>query len=102
MTKYVIVTAISSFRQRYVFPVDELQLLNTEVSVEGHELEWANDCVTCEEVQEFSQKWIGEQIVDSRIATEDEMLELFDTDNDYLKGWDKDFKINYVRDWKYK
>jgi hypothetical protein len=100
MTKYVIVTAISSHRMRYCIPVDELQELNVEVPVEGREMEWAEDCVTCNEVVEFSQKHIGETIIDSEILTEEQMLEKFDADNDYLTDWTREKKIQYVRDWK--
>lgn len=101
MTKYVIVTAISSHRMRYAIPVDELQKLNTEVSVEGRETEWAMDCVTCGEVNEFSQTHVGEQIIDAVVVDEDEMLKQFDADNDYLKDWSKQQKIDYVHKWKF-
>jgi hypothetical protein len=80
--------------------VDELQELNIEVPVEGREMEWAEDCVTCNEVEEFSQKHIGETIIDSEILTEEQMLEKFDADNDYLTGWTREKKIEYVRNWK--
>ena len=100
MTNYVIVTAISSHRMRYVIPVDELQKLNPDVPVEGHETEWAMDCVTCEEVNDFSQRHVGEQIIDAYIVDEESMLNLFDADNDYLKGWTKEKKLEYVRKWK--
>jgi hypothetical protein len=100
MTKYVIVTAISSYRMRYCIPVDELQELNVEVPVEGREMEWAEDCVTCNEVEEFSQKHIGETIIDSEILTEEQMLKKFDADNDYLKDWTREKKIQHVRNWK--
>ena len=100
MTKYVIVTAISSYRMRYCIPVDELQELNVEVPVEGREIEWAEDCVTCNEVEEFSQKHIGESIIDAEIVDEEQMLTKFDTDNDYLTGWTREKKIEYVRNWK--
>lgn len=100
MTKYVIVTAISSYRMRYAIPVDELQQLNTDVSIEGNECEWANDCVTCEDVEEFSQKWIGETIIDTIVVDEENMLKMFDVENDYLKGWPTKQKIEHVRKWK--
>jgi hypothetical protein len=100
MTKYVIVTAISSYRMRYCIPVDELQKLNTEVSVEGREIEWANDCVTCGDAEEFSQHWIGENIIDAEIIDEEQMLNKFDADNDYLSGWTREKKLEYVRNWK--
>lgn len=101
MTKYVIVTAISSYRTRYAIPVDELQKLNTDVSVEGREIEWAKDCVTCNQVQEFSQLHLGEQILDAAVVDEEAMLAQFDADNDYLVDWSKDYKIQHVRNWKF-
>jgi hypothetical protein len=85
---------------RYCIPVDELQELNVEVPIEGREIEWAEDCVTCNEVVEFSQKHIGETIIESEILTEEQMLEKFDVDNDYLKDWTREKKIEYVRNWK--
>ena len=101
MTKYAIVTVISTFRNRYAIPVDQLQDLNPEVSIEGFELQWAEDCVTCEEVDEFSQKHLGETIIDSIMLDETQMLELFDKDNDYLKGWPKEQKLEWVSKWRY-
>ena len=95
--KYVVVTTVSTFRHRYVIPMDELQALNPEVPVNT---EWALDLVTCEDIEEFSQQHIGEQIVDMVEKSEDEILELFDKDNGYLKDWDKDYKIKHIRNWK--
>lgn len=95
--KYVVVTTVSTFRHRYVIPMDELQALNPEVPVNP---EWALDLVTCEDIEEFSQQHIGEQIVDMVEKSEDEILELFDKDNDYLKDWDRDYKIKHIRNWK--
>lgn len=95
--KYVIVTATSTHRMRYAVPVDEL--------VDDGDLDkaalYAMDSVTTEEVKEFSQEHLGEQIVDSRVYNEDEMLDLFEKDNDYLKSWTRERKLEYVNDWKY-
>lgn len=99
--KYVIVTAISTHRMRYCIPVDELQKLNTDVAIEGHECEWAEDCITCNEAEEFSQVHLGEQIVDSEIVSEEEMLNRFDKDNDYLKDWTQEKKLEWVRKWRF-
>jgi hypothetical protein len=85
---------------RYCISVDELQQLNTEVPIEGHEIEWANDCVTCGEVEEFSQHWIAENIIDTEIVDEEQMLNKFDADNDYLSDWTREKKLEYVRNWK--
>lgn len=97
MTKYAVVTTVSQFRLRYVIPMDQLQNLNTEAPVE---LEWAEDCVTCNEVKEFSQKHLGETIVDTVEMSEEEILEFFDADNAYLSGWTQEQKLNWIRDWK--
>lgn len=95
--KYAIVTAISTYRMRYAIPIDDLQKLNSEARVE---LEWAADSVTCNEVDEFSQQWLGEQIVDIQEIDEEQILELFDKDNEYLKSWSREQKLQYIRDWQ--
>ena len=94
--KYAIVTAVSSYRMRYAIPMEDLQNLNKDAQVE---LEWAADAVTCNEVEEFSQQWLGEQIVEIQELDEEQILELFDKDNDYLKSWSRDQKLNYIKDW---
>lgn len=92
---YVVVTTLSQFRIRYVMHKDDLQKLNPYVEVEP--VEWACDTVVSEEVEEFSQSCLREVITDTDTMTEDEMLELFDKDNDYLKDWTRDYKIEWVR-----
>jgi hypothetical protein len=52
------------------------------------------------EVTEFSQQHLGEQILDAFILDEERMLQLFDRDNDYLSSWTKDVKLKYVHNWK--
>lgn len=95
---YVVVTTISQFRHRYVMHKDDLRKLNTDVEPTDAELvEWAKDEVTMEAVEEFSQMHIAENIIDATLLTEDEMLQLFDVDNDYLKVWDREQKIQWVR-----
>jgi hypothetical protein len=98
--KYVIVTAISSFRMRYCIPVSELQAMNPDAEVDPEN--WAMDAVTMEEAEEFSQIHMGETIVDTQVVSEDAMLSLFDKDNDYLSSWTKEKKIDFVRNWKSK
>ena len=94
--KYAIVTAVSTYRMRYAIPMDELQKLNVDAQVE---LEWAADSVTCNQVEEFSQQWLGEQIVDIQEIDEHKILELFDKDNEYLKDWTQEQKLQYIRNW---
>ncbi len=92
---YVVVTAISSYRMRYVMHKDDLQKLNPSEPVNA--IEWANDTVTAEECGEFSQEHMGEYIVETVEMNEEDMLELFDKDNDYLREWTKDQKVAMVR-----
>jgi hypothetical protein len=99
MTEYVLVTAISTHRMRYAIPMDELQKMNENAPVDPR---WALDSVTMQEVDEFSQEHLGEQIVDFDVLTEEEILKQFDKDNDYLTSWTTEKKINYIRDWKSK
>lgn len=91
---YVVVTAIAQFRHRYVMHKDHLQKLNPDVEV--NPVEWACDTVVAEEIEEFSQYYLGETIIDTTTVTEDEMLELFDKDNAYLEDWSRKSKIEWV------
>jgi predicted house-cleaning noncanonical NTP pyrophosphatase (MazG superfamily) len=92
--KYVVVTTVSSYRMRYAIPMDQLQALNTDQPVDP---KWALDNVVCEEVNEFSQEWLGEHIIDYTVINEEQIVELFDHDNDYLKEWPRDKKIEHIR-----
>ena len=92
---YVVVTAISSYRMRYVMHRDDLQKQNTEKPVDA--IEWAKDTVNMNECEEFSQEYMGEYIIDTVEMNEEDMLELFDKDNDYLREWTKDQKLEWVR-----
>ena len=101
--RYVVVTAISTHRMRYAIPVSELQKLSPETDITDNpaiQIEWANDSVTMEEVKEFSQHHLGEQILDTFILDEKRMLTMFDRDNDYLSDWTKEKKLEHVHDWK--
>tara|TARA_B100000497_G_C7650292_1_gene391182 strand:- start:688 stop:1113 length:426 start_codon:yes stop_codon:yes gene_type:complete len=95
--EYVVVTCVSTFRNRYVIPVDELQRLNPDEEVDPS---WALDAVTCEDVKEFSQRHVGEQIIDAQVLREPEVLQFFDADNDYLKDWTEEQKISWIHDWR--
>mgnify|MGYP003959190491 FL=1 len=95
--EYVVVTCVSTFRNRYVIPVDELQRMNPDEPVDPS---WALDAVTCQDVKEFSQRHIGEQIIDAQVLREPEVLQFFDADNDYLKDWTEEQKISWIHDWR--
>lgn len=95
--EYVVVTCISSYRMRYVVPMDELQKLNPDQPVDPS---WALDSVTMEEVKEFSQRHVGEQIIDAQVVKEPEILQFFDADNEYASSWDEEYKLACIRHWK--
>ena len=96
---YIVVTCISTHRMRYVMHKDDLRKLNPDVEPSDHELDdWAGDTVTCEECDEFSQQHLGEKILDVYQCSEEEMLTFFDRDNEYLRSWERDQKIKWVRD----
>ena len=80
-TEWVLVEAISQFRERYV------------VEVPKGKSEYALDTVTMDEAKEFSQKHLGETIVSHRVISEKDALDMFDEDNDYLKDWNDDKKM---------
>jgi hypothetical protein len=103
MSKYVMVEAISQFRQRYVIEVPDD---HDKGDFPCSSIEWAEDTVTMEQMKEFSQKWLGEVIIDSREVTLDEVMDICDKDNEYLSEWTVKQKmdnlvteIGYERDW---
>ena len=86
MSKWVLVEAVSMFRMRYM------------VEAPADHPEYALDTVTCEEAKEFSQQYIGEQIMSHRVLTQEEAIALCDVDNDYVNGkygkpWSTEQKI---------
>jgi hypothetical protein len=92
--KYARVTTVSTFYHTYVVPMDQLQAFNEDLEASA---EWLADEVVMERVEEFSQKHLGELIIDCDVINEDKMLEIFDQQNQYLAGWTKEKKIEWVR-----
>lgn len=88
-TQWVLVEAISTFRERYMVEVP--------VGVDKYgkdKADWALDTVTLNEAKEFSQEHLGETIVSHRVITEADALALCDKDNDYAKNWSDEIKMN--------
>tara|TARA_R110000868_G_scaffold348589_1_gene609703 strand:+ start:1756 stop:2199 length:444 start_codon:yes stop_codon:yes gene_type:complete len=81
-TEWVLVEAISQFRERYMVEVPIGKAL------------WALDTVTMNEAKEFSQEHLGETIVSHRVVSLEEALVLCDKDNSYCSGWSSDKKID--------
>jgi hypothetical protein len=91
MSKYVLVETISQFRQRYVIEVPD-DHNDREFPCDAET--WAMDTVTCEQMKEFSQLWLGEVITDARQISKEEIIPMCDRDNDYVKSWTEEQKIN--------
>lgn len=103
--KYAVVTVVSSFRQRYVIPTEALQELNEDFDLDEKEAcVWAEEEVMAENVKEFSQHWLGENVIDIDIVSEDKILQLMKKDNKYLtegeNAWSVEKQIDYARKWK--
>jgi len=86
-TQWVLVEAVSMFRERYMVEVP----IGTD-RYGKDKSEWALDTVTLSEAKEFSQEHLGETIMSHRIVTEEEALALCDKDNDYAKVWNDELK----------
>lgn len=87
MTKqYATFTTVSIFKHRYVVEMEE-----------GDKLENLADLVTCEELEEFSQKHADELILDMDTLSEEEMLKVFRKENSYLAGWTDEYIAQWVK-----
>jgi hypothetical protein len=101
--RYVVLTAVSSFRQRYVVPVSEVQKWNEETKLtDTLAQQWAQESVEAEEINEFSQKWIGEEVYDINIVEEEEVLALWQKDNPNMTETDMPMsrRLSTIRNWK--
>lgn len=84
MKKLVLVDVISQFRIRYVVEVED-------------DINHALDEVVCNDnLEEFSQEHLGHVIFSHREITNEEYFKIFDTDNDYLKSWTPEQKIQFI------
>jgi hypothetical protein len=99
MSKFVLVETLIQYRMRYVIEVPDD---HNEGEFPCTAIQWAEDTVTMEEMKEFSQKWIGETILSSREIYKKEIIPLCDEDNNYLKSWTKEQKMNLVTPIGYK
>ena len=81
-TEWVLVEALSQFRERYM------------VEVPKGKAAWALDTVTLNQAQEFSQEHLGEVIVSHRVVSFDEAMKLCDKDNHYCSAWSDEKKVD--------
>jgi hypothetical protein len=57
------------------------------------------DYITCKEVEETSQLFLDETILmnSTRVLSEDDAIELFDRENDYLADWSLEKKLDWIQ-----
>jgi hypothetical protein len=95
---YWIMTMVTGFGDYDIdFDTDIDADLNTPdgmVEVPNDHPEYALDVVTTNEAKEFSQVHLGETIVSDREISEKEALAICDIDNDYVKTWNDETKLN--------
>jgi hypothetical protein len=102
-SEYVVVDTISVFKQRYVVPKSVMQEWNEEVKLTDKlAKEWASDAVSCEEVKEFSQRWLGETITNVDLVDTEKVLQLFAEDNspEIYKEWSQAKILDFINKWK--
>lgn len=79
MSKFVMITAVSQFRMRYVVEVPD--------DAEEFSTDYAKDMVVCEDAVEFTQKHLGETIVDAREIDIESAIEQFRYEEPVLGQW---------------
>ena len=99
---YVVIDTISVFKQRYIVPREEVQKWNEEIKLTDKlAKQWAQESVECEEVKEFSQRWLGETVTNIDFADTEKVLRLFKDDNKQLsEEWSQAQQLDYINDWK--
>jgi len=81
-TEFVLVESIHTFRMRHIIEVPK-----------GNQA-WAEAMVDMNEPKEFSQEFIGNTIVSSRVIPKEDIIPLCDKDNDYCRMWNDEHKMN--------
>ena len=99
---YLVVDTISVFKQRYIIPREEVQRMNEDITcTDKLAKQWAHESVECEEVKEFSQRWLGETVTNIDIVDTVKALQYFKEDNEQLsKEWSQAKQLDFINDWK--
>jgi len=100
---YAMVTTISTVKTIYMVP---MSVISEECNNQGFEITediakaWAEDAITCEEVRDAGQKFLGENIMDTHIISEARALQLFDSHNGAADKFSTEEKLAYIANWK--
>lgn len=96
-TEYVLITTISHFRLKYVIPRKDFETLGYSEPVDTEKL---NKYLSQGAVKEFSQAHLGENVCDVSVHSQEQILDVFNTDNAYLASWTDDKKIDWIQRWQ--
>lgn len=100
---YAVTTVVSTHRMRYAIPIDSMSEEGDMPPSTDLAINYIQDSVTMEEVEEFSQHWMGEEIVDTFILDEERVLNLYKRDNPHVVEVQTDQQIlDRIADWKLK
>jgi hypothetical protein len=84
-----------------LFLVDAVSTFRNSYAVRAESAEHAADSVTMNEVEEFGQQWLGEQISRVMEISEEDYLKLFDADSEYLVSWTDEKKKESIHTIEY-
>jgi hypothetical protein len=79
-----------------IYLVEVVTIFRNSFAVEADSAEQAEFYSLSGVADEFSQKHLTDEVYRSREISEDEYLEIFDRDNDYLRDWNREQKLRYV------
>lgn len=97
MTDYVLISTISHFRLNYAIPKEDFAKLGYKEPINTEKL---SNYIHEGNVREVSQTHIGENVIEVREYSEDDMLKKFDELNSYLVDWTREHKLNYLNTWQ--
>lgn len=97
MSDFVLVTTISHFRLNYVIPKTVFEKLGYQEPVDTEKL---SNYIHAGNVKEISQAHLGENVVEIREYSKDDMLKKFDELNEYLIEWSTEKKLEFLSDWQ--
>jgi hypothetical protein len=95
-TNYVLITTLSHFKLKYAIPEAAFAELGFSEPIDQQKL---LELINSGKFKEFSQTHLGEVLADVSQYTQEDMLAIFNEDNDYLSDWTTDKKVDYLDKW---
>ena len=100
---YVVTTVVSTHRMRYAIPISAMSEEGDMPLNTNQAITYIEDSVTMEEVEEFSQHWMGENIVDTFVLDNERVLNLYKRDTPHVVEFmDDEAILERIANWKIK